>query len=78
MPEQFLPVCPADIRARGWDAPDFVYVTGDAYEGAQTASLTIKSFQTGQTDGAFWCVVTDGSGSTDKSGEFAVSAAGGD
>ena len=34
-------------------------VTGDAYEGAQTASLTITSFQTGQTDGAFWCVVTD-------------------
>ena len=27
----FLPVCPADMRARGWDAPDFVLVTGDAY-----------------------------------------------
>ena len=27
----FLPVCPVDMRARGWDAPDFVLVTGDAY-----------------------------------------------
>ncbi len=27
----FLPVSYADMRARGWDAPDFVYVTGDAY-----------------------------------------------
>ncbi|MBQ3063861.1 MAG: YgiQ family radical SAM protein [Clostridia bacterium] len=32
MKEQgFLPVCRADMVARGWDAPDFVYVTGDAY-----------------------------------------------
>lgn len=28
---QFLPLCRADMDARGWDAPDFVYVTGDAY-----------------------------------------------
>ena len=27
----FLPVNRADMLARGWDAPDFVYVTGDAY-----------------------------------------------
>jgi len=27
----FLPVTPEDMRARGWDAPDFVYVCGDAY-----------------------------------------------
>ncbi len=27
----FLPLCRADMDARGWDAPDFVYVTGDAY-----------------------------------------------
>lgn len=27
----FLPVCPEDMAQRGWDAPDFVYVTGDAY-----------------------------------------------
>ena len=27
----FLPVCPDDIKQRGWDAPDFVYVIGDAY-----------------------------------------------
>ena len=29
--DAFLPVCRADMQARGWDAPDFVYVTGDAY-----------------------------------------------
>ncbi|MBR2926905.1 MAG: YgiQ family radical SAM protein [Clostridia bacterium] len=27
----FLPLCRADMLSRGWDAPDFVYVTGDAY-----------------------------------------------
>ena len=27
----FLPLCRADMIERGWDAPDFVYVTGDAY-----------------------------------------------
>ncbi|MBE6595070.1 MAG: YgiQ family radical SAM protein [Ruminococcaceae bacterium] len=27
----FLPINRADMEARGWDAPDFVYVTGDAY-----------------------------------------------
>lgn len=29
--DAFLPVTVADMRARGWDAPDFVYVCGDAY-----------------------------------------------
>ena len=28
---EFLPISRADIEARGWDRPDFVYVTGDAY-----------------------------------------------
>ncbi len=28
---EFLPLCRADMEARGWDRPDFVYVTGDAY-----------------------------------------------
>lgn len=27
----FLPVSQADVAARGWDAPDFVYVVGEAY-----------------------------------------------
>ena len=27
----FLPLSRADMAERGWDAPDFVYVTGDAY-----------------------------------------------
>ncbi len=29
--EEFLPVNYEDMRARGWDCPDFVYVIGDAY-----------------------------------------------
>ena len=31
MNQQFLPVSRKDMRDRGWDAPDFVYVCGDAY-----------------------------------------------
>ena len=27
----FLPLCRAEMEARGWDRPDFVYVSGDAY-----------------------------------------------
>ncbi len=27
----FMPVTAAEMAARGWDAPDFVYVSGDAY-----------------------------------------------
>lgn len=27
----FLPISPEDVRRRGWDAPDFVYVVGEAY-----------------------------------------------
>ena len=27
----FPPTTASDMRARGWDAPDFVYVSGDAY-----------------------------------------------
>jgi len=30
-PEGFLPICHADMKHLGWDAPDFVYVSGDAY-----------------------------------------------
>ena len=28
---EFLPISRTEMDARGWDAPDFVYVTGDAY-----------------------------------------------
>lgn len=31
MDKQFLPVTLEECRARGWDAPDFVYVCGEAY-----------------------------------------------
>ena len=27
----FLPINAQDMRERGWDQPDFVFVTGDAY-----------------------------------------------
>ena len=29
--KEFLPVTLEECRERGWDRPDFVYVTGDAY-----------------------------------------------
>ena len=31
MPSPFLPVTPEEVALRGWDAPDFVYVVGEAY-----------------------------------------------
>ena len=31
MENLFLPVSRAECEARGWDRPDFIYVTGDAY-----------------------------------------------
>ncbi|MEE1314302.1 MAG: YgiQ family radical SAM protein [Faecalimonas sp.] len=31
MKHEFLPICREDMEARGWDRPDFVYVSGDAY-----------------------------------------------
>jgi uncharacterized radical SAM protein YgiQ len=31
MPFPFLPLSPEDCRERGWDAPDFVFVVGEAY-----------------------------------------------
>lgn len=31
MNQQFLPVTMEEVRQRGWDTPDFVYVCGDAY-----------------------------------------------
>lgn len=43
MNTQFLPVTPEEVRARGWDAPDFVYVTGDAYVDHPSFGLAIIS-----------------------------------
>ena len=31
MKQQFLPVNRKEMEERGWETPDFVYVTGDAY-----------------------------------------------
>ena len=31
MRERFLPICRQDMKDRGWDSVDFVYITGDAY-----------------------------------------------
>ncbi len=43
MAERFLPVTYAEMRARGWDTPDFVYVTGDAYVDHPSFGLAIIS-----------------------------------
>ncbi|MBQ2248907.1 MAG: YgiQ family radical SAM protein, partial [Clostridia bacterium] len=42
-PSAFLPICRADMEARGWDAPDFVYVTGDAYVDHPSFGVSIIS-----------------------------------
>jgi len=39
----FLPVSRAEMKAKGWDAPDFVYVTGDAYVDHPSFGLAIIS-----------------------------------
>ena len=42
-PTGFLPITRADMEARGWDAPDFVYVTGDAYVDHPSFGVSIIS-----------------------------------
>ena len=39
----FLPLTRADMDARGWDRPDFVYVTGDAYVDHPSFGVSIIS-----------------------------------
>ena len=39
----FLPVTADEMRARGWEEPDFVYVTGDAYVDHPSFGLAIIS-----------------------------------
>ena len=39
----FLPVTLDECHARGWDAPDFVYVCGDAYVDHPSFGLAIIS-----------------------------------
>ena len=39
----FLPVTAQEMRARGWEEPDFVYVTGDAYVDHPSFGLSIIS-----------------------------------
>ena len=43
MKRDFLPVTAKEMRQRGWDAPDFVYVTGDAYVDHPSFGLAIIS-----------------------------------
>ena len=43
MAKGFLPVTAEEMRALGWDAPDFVYVTGDAYVDHPSFGLAIIS-----------------------------------
>ena len=42
-PNDFLPLCRQEMDARGWDAPDFVYVTGDAYVDHPSFGVSIIS-----------------------------------
>ncbi len=49
MSEQFLPLTPQEMRKRGWERPDFVYITGDAYVdhpsfGTAVISRVLESF----------------------------------
>ena len=39
----FLPISRTDMLSRGWDAPDFVYVTGDAYVDHPSFGVSIIS-----------------------------------
>ena len=39
----FLPICRADVEARGWSDVDFVYVTGDAYVDHPSFGVSIIS-----------------------------------
>lgn len=39
--QDFLPVTREDMKSRGWDELDFVYVTGDAY--VDHSSLDLRS-----------------------------------
>ena len=41
--QDFLPVTPEDVKARGWDGVDFVYVTGDAYVDHPSFGVSIIS-----------------------------------
>ena len=41
--KRFLPVNRADMEERGWDRPDFVYVTGDAYVDHPSFGVSIIS-----------------------------------
>ncbi len=41
--DRFLPVTRGDMERRGWDAPDFVYVTGDAYVDHPSFGVSIIS-----------------------------------
>ncbi len=42
-PNDFLPLSHAEMNARGWDVPDFVYVTGDAYVDHPSFGVSIIS-----------------------------------
>lgn len=43
LPTNFLPLCRRDMEECGWDAPDFVYVTGDAYVDHPSFGVSIIS-----------------------------------
>ena len=43
MPQDFLPVCAADMEKRGWDSCDFIFISGDAYVDHPSFAVAILS-----------------------------------
>ena len=53
--KEFLPVTLEECRERGWDRPDFVYVTGDAYVDHPSFGVAIISRKK-QAFGSQYCL----------------------
>ena len=51
----FLPVTREEMERLGWDAPDFVLVTGDAYvDHPSVMRLSVGFWKAGGTEWRFW------------------------
>ena len=52
----FLPVTAEEMRQRGWDRPDFVYVCGDAYVDHPSFEITTKRSTMEITHWKIWVI----------------------
>ena len=52
MAKGFLPVTAQEMRALGWEQPDFVYVTGDAYVDHPTFGAAVSRAGSGRENSA--------------------------